>query len=92
MPSYKKEAQELRTQNELKRQANETLSRQLELAEEKLAECKEEKKKRYSAIVYCENCLEVSSVLIPPGVKIDEGDCTVCRVRNKLKIVKKVNT
>ena len=46
-----------------------------------------ESKKGYSTVVYCTNCLHVNDVLIPPGVKIDEGDCVTCRVRGTLKLV-----
>jgi hypothetical protein len=51
----------------------------------------EESKKRYSAIVYCTNCMEVNSVSIPAGVTITEGDCVTCRVRGTQRLVKKVN-
>lgn len=52
----------------------------------------EQEKKRYSAIVFCGNCHEVHSVLIPPEVEIEKGDCVNCRVRGQLKLVTKVNT
>ena len=80
--SYKKEAEKLKTENELKRQANEFLEKQLKTANDKLKAIDEEKKKRYSAYVYCSNCTVVSSVSIPPGVAIVEGDCVNCRVRS----------
>ena len=70
------------------------------LAEHELKQIKdkeaEEKKKRWSAIVYCENCMEVSAVNIPPTDRVGnqvlrDGDCVVCRYRGGLRLVRKVN-
>lgn len=81
MASYKKEAEKLRSENELKRQANEHLERELKKAQDKLKDIEAKDKKRYSAIVYCTNCLHVNNVSIPPGVTLKDGDCVTCRVR-----------
>lgn len=62
--------------------------KRLQDAEKKRAE---ESKKRYSATVYCTNCMEVNSVSIPAGVSITEGDCVTCRVRGTQRMVRKVN-
>lgn len=51
----------------------------------------EDKKKRWSAVVYCTNCMEVNSVSIPPEVEVERGDCVTCRARGHLRLVRKVN-
>ena len=40
--------------------------------------------KRYSAKVYCANCMHVNNVNIPLGQDIKGGDCVDCRVRGML--------
>lgn len=59
-------------------------NKQLEEAEKRR---KEELKKCYKAVVYCGHCQRVRSVLIPPGIKLENGDCTYCRVIGYLKQV-----
>lgn len=86
-PAAKKYKQEAEEQSRARDMAERKL-RILEAAEKKRAE---DSKKRYSATVYCTNCMQVNSVSIPPGVSIEEGDCVTCRVRNCQKLVVKVN-
>lgn len=81
---FKAESERFRKEALYQGQEKDRLQRELD-------SIKIEDKKRWSAIVYCENCKEVNSVSIPPGVSLDEGDCTTCRVRGKLKFVAKVN-
>ena len=83
---YKAEAEHSADAAKMWRESAEANRKELE---EYKKSCQENKKKRYSAIVYCTNCQVVSSVLISPGVKISEGDCVECRVRNCQLPVKK---
>lgn len=84
LEKLKKEKEECARSNRFYKEENNRL-----MAEKKVKE--EEIKKRYSVIVYCKNCLEVSSCSFPPGIEISQGDCVVCRVKQKLLLVKKVN-
>ena len=77
---YKAEAE----QNGIKAERDEAEAQRLRNELNKKAE---EAKKRYSATVYCSNCLQVTNIEVAPGVRIDEGDCVVCRVRNRLSLV-----
>lgn len=77
---YKAEAAQAKAEAVRKQLTIDYLSKQLE-------DKKEEAEKRYSTSVYCTNCKRVSNVSIPPGLKIEDGDCTNCRVRKCLLIV-----
>jgi late competence protein required for DNA uptake (superfamily II DNA/RNA helicase) len=57
----------------------------------RIEEEKKLKQRWWSATVYCTNCLEVNNVSIPPELKIENGDCVICRVKGCLKLVRKVN-
>lgn len=72
---YKAQMEEAQRQRQWEKERADNLAKKLE-------EKKELEKKRYSATVYCTNCMVVSNVSIPPGVTIKEGDCVHCRVRN----------
>ena len=80
MPAYKKQAEA---------NLNRALTAEQEARryKEQLDKKAAEDKKRYSATVYCTNCLHVNNVSIPPGVKISEGDCVTCRVRGTQLVV-----
>lgn len=77
---YKAEAAQAKAEAVRKQMIIDSLSKQLE-------DKKEEANKRYDARVYCTNCKKVAYVSIPPGVKIEDGDCTNCRVRKCLLLV-----
>lgn len=91
-PRYKNKRDQYKAELEaaLKREkeANDTIYRERMWRQEADAKREKENKARYSATVYCMNCMIVSNVSIPPGVTIQEGDCVVCRVRGKLLPVK----
>jgi hypothetical protein len=50
---------------------------------------KEDDVKRWSAKVFCLNCLEVTDTLFPVGIPFEEMSCCICRVKGKLKFVRK---
>lgn len=85
---FKAEAERAKEQAQMWKESAEAKQKQLD---EYRKRCEAEKNKRYSKTVYCTNCKEVNSVSIPPGVKIEEGDCVTCRVRNCQLLVTKVN-
>jgi hypothetical protein len=72
---YKAEAQQERIAKELAQE-------RLAALEKKCADAKKVDQQRYEAIVYCNNCMHVKEVRVPIGLRIDEGDCTNCRVRS----------
>ncbi|MEK6879322.1 MAG: hypothetical protein AABY22_06925 [Nanoarchaeota archaeon] len=85
---YKAEAERNETAIKMWKESAEQKQKELDEYKKK---CEAEKNKRYAKLVYCTNCKEVSSVSIPPGVKLEEGDCVVCRVRNCQLLVTKIN-
>ncbi len=56
------------------------ISRQLKEKTDLINKQAEEKKKRYSATVFCTNCRYVCNVTVPAGCKVEEGNCIHCQV------------
>lgn len=85
-------AKKYKTQAENAESAMRAAEREVQRLREEKKKCEEQKAKNWSAIVYCSNCLEVSSVSIPPADRaLADGDCVVCRKRGNLHLVRKVN-
>lgn len=79
---YKQQAEEAERQ---KRNAERELNRLREAEKERL-------NKRWDAIVYCENCMEVTSVSVPRSEgMVSNSGCAICGSRAKQHLVRKVN-
>jgi len=85
-PAAKKYKKEL----ESAKWARESAERELKRMKDQKAKEEEEKKKRWSATLYCAHCLEVTDASCPPGLNLEDLDCLVCRVRGYLHLVRKV--
>ena len=79
---YKAEVQRLITENKIKRQANEVLSKQLQ-------ECKKPKE-GLSCTIYCSNCQLVYGAKVPNGVSLKASGCAYCGVRDVSYLVRQI--
>jgi predicted RNase H-like nuclease (RuvC/YqgF family) len=80
---------ELETERKLSQKKSETIQQLTARLSEKRKQEEEAKKKatetkRYNAIVYCKNCMQVNEVRISEGSLISHVDCVYCRVRGEL--------
>lgn len=90
-PKYRSKRDFYKAEMEKERRNAEFFQNSFEKMKKEKEEKEQKSKKRWSAIVYCTNCLEVNAVSIAPGVKISDGDCITCRVRGCQLLVRKVN-
>lgn len=66
------------------RDANERLTKRLEEALKKPP--KPEKVERYSAVVYCPNCMTVDAVSVPKGYGVGESSCFRCNTKGGMLV------
>ena len=71
MPSYKKEAEELRKQK-----------LELERKVQKFEDAEKEKQKGFSCMVYCSHCQIAYNALVPRGGSIHTSGCAWCGSTN----------
>jgi hypothetical protein len=81
---YKQEAQSAVWEKE-------RLERELKRMQEDKQKEKDKDKQRWDAIVYCENCQTVNSVLMPPGVLVSSISCIICKTPGTQHLVRSVN-